>query len=84
MEISIPAKELRVPSFTIPEYYQLRVPLLGVLELSSSINSNYYNWSASYSGGNTTSDIETYALSYQMKADSIVDILSYNIDGKTF
>ncbi|XP_044145271.1 apolipoprotein B-100 [Bufo gargarizans] len=77
----MPAREFRVPAFSIPEYYQLKVPLLGVLDLSSNIISNYYNWSASYSGGNTTSDIQSFALSYQMKADSIVDICSYSIDG---
>ncbi|XP_077147606.1 apolipoprotein B-100 [Ranitomeya variabilis] len=79
--LNIPAREFKVPAFTIPEYYQLKVPLLGVLDLSSNINSNYYNWSASYTGGNTTSDIQSYALRYQMKADCIVDILSYNIYG---
>ncbi|XP_073530150.1 apolipoprotein B-100 isoform X2 [Phyllobates terribilis] len=79
--LNIPAREFKVPAFTIPEYYQLKVPLLGVLDLSSNINSNYYNWSASYMGGNTTSDIQSYALRYQMRADCIVDILSYNIYG---
>ncbi|XP_056420267.1 apolipoprotein B-100 isoform X2 [Hyla sarda] len=77
----VPEKEYRIPAFTIPEYYQLRVPLIGVLDLSSNINSNFYNWSASYTGGNTTSDILSFGLRYQVKADSILDILSYNIDG---
>ncbi|KAM4042662.1 apolipoprotein B-100 [Anomaloglossus baeobatrachus] len=79
--LNIPAREFKVPAFTIPEYYQLKVPLLGMLDLSSNINSNYYNWSASYTGGNTTSDIQSYALRYQMRADCIVEILSYNIYG---
>ncbi|XP_071999744.1 apolipoprotein B-100 [Engystomops pustulosus] len=81
MGVNIPSQEFRVPAFTIPNYYQLKVPLLGVLDLSSNINSNFYNWSASYSGGNTTTDIQSYAVRYQMRADAIVDILSYNIDG---
>ncbi|KAG9494645.1 hypothetical protein GDO78_002144 [Eleutherodactylus coqui] len=80
--VNIPAREFKVPAFTIPEYYPLKVPLLGVLDLSSNINSNYYNWSASYTGGNTTTgDIQSYALSYQVRADCIMEILSYNIDG---
>ncbi|XP_075717159.1 apolipoprotein B-100 [Rhinoderma darwinii] len=81
MGFNIPAKEFKVPAFTIPDYYQLKVPLLGVLDLSSNINSNYYNWSASYTGGNITSDIQTYTVRYQLRADAIVDILSYGIDG---
>ncbi|KAM3931862.1 apolipoprotein B-100 [Leptodactylus fuscus] len=81
MGVKIPEQAFRVPAFTVPEYYQLRVPLVGILELSSNINSNYYNWSASYTGGNTTTDITSYALRYQVKADSIVDILSYDVHG---
>ncbi|XP_069829207.1 apolipoprotein B-100 [Dendropsophus ebraccatus] len=81
MGLVVQEKEFRVPAFTIPENYQLRIPLIGVLDLSSNINSNFYNWSASYTGGNTTTDIQTFSLRYQVKADSIVDILSYNIDG---
>ncbi|XP_077344977.1 apolipoprotein B-100 [Lithobates pipiens] len=79
--ISVPAQEFRVPAFTIPEYYQLRVPLIGLLDVSSNLNSNYYNWSASYSGGNATSDIYRFTSRYQMKADAILEVLSYSIDG---
>ncbi|KAM4771219.1 apolipoprotein B-100 [Rhinophrynus dorsalis] len=80
--LKFPSQEFKIPAFTIPEYYQLKVPLLGVLELSSNFKSNYYNWSASYVGGNTTtSDVYTFISKYEMQAASILDILSYNIDG---
>ncbi|KAM9316095.1 apolipoprotein B-100 [Gastrophryne carolinensis] len=78
-----PHQEFRVPAFTIPEYYQLRVPLIGVLELTSSINSNYYNWSVTYSGGNTTTDVYKFSSRYQMQADAILDLLSYSIEAST-
>nr|DBA25735.1 TPA: hypothetical protein GDO54_010085 [Pyxicephalus adspersus] len=79
--VKFPSQEFRIPAFTIPEYYQLRIPLIGLLDVSSNIKSNYYNWSASYSGGNATSDIYWFTSRYQMKADAIFDILSYSIDG---
>ncbi|XP_018429417.1 PREDICTED: apolipoprotein B-100 isoform X2 [Nanorana parkeri] len=79
--IRVPSQEFRVPAFNIPEYYQLRVPLIGLLDVSSNLKSNYYNWSASYSGGNATSDIYRFTSRYQVKADTIFDVLSYSVDG---
>ncbi|OCT79025.1 hypothetical protein XELAEV_18030121mg [Xenopus laevis] len=79
--LKFPSKEFRIPSFTIPESYQLKVPLIGALDVSSKINSNYYNWSASYSFGDTTMDFPSYNANYEIKADSIWDILSYKING---
>ncbi|KAE8605194.1 hypothetical protein XENTR_v10015017 [Xenopus tropicalis] len=79
--LKFPSKEFRIPSFTIPESYQLKVPLFGSIDLSSNVKSNYYNWSASYSAGNTPSDFPSYKADYEMKANAIWDILSYKIDG---
>uniref|UniRef100_G1QIQ2 Apolipoprotein B-100 n=2 Tax=Hylobatidae TaxID=9577 RepID=G1QIQ2_NOMLE len=77
----LPSREFQVPTFTIPELYQLQVPLLGVLDLSTNVYSNLYNWSASYSGGNTSTDHFSLRAHYHMKADSVVDLLSYNVQG---
>ncbi|XP_034515741.1 apolipoprotein B-100 [Ailuropoda melanoleuca] len=77
----LPSREFQVPTFTIPELYQLRVPLLGVLDLSTNIYSNLYNWSASYTGGNTSTDHLSLRAWYHMKADSVVDLLSYSVQG---
>nr|XP_033793379.1 apolipoprotein B-100 [Geotrypetes seraphini] len=80
--ISLAPQELQIPPFIIPKYYKLRVPLLGVLDASTNLYSNYYNWSASYKGGNTTKDeAYTFNVDYQIKADSTVDLLSYNTNG---
>lgn len=78
----LPSQEFQVPTFTIPELYQLRVPLLGVLDLSTNIYSNLYNWSASYTGGNTSTNHLSLRAWYHMKADSVVDLLSYSVQGE--
>ncbi|XP_069092107.1 apolipoprotein B-100 [Pleurodeles waltl] len=71
-----------IPPFTIPESYPLRVPLLGVLSVSTNLQSNYYNWSASYTGGNYTRDVYSLMAEYKMEADSVFDLLSYKLGGK--
>lgn len=78
----LPSREFQVPTFTIPKLYQLRVPLLGVLDLSTNIYSNLYNWSASYTGGNTSRDHFTLQARYHVKADSVIDMFSYSIQGE--
>ncbi|XP_032209094.1 apolipoprotein B-100 [Mustela erminea] len=77
----LPSREFQVPTFTIPKLYQLRVPLLGVLDLSTNIYSNLYNWSASYTGGNTSTNHLSLQARYHMKADSVIDLLSYSVQG---
>uniref|UniRef100_A0A8C3VXS5 Apolipoprotein B n=1 Tax=Catagonus wagneri TaxID=51154 RepID=A0A8C3VXS5_9CETA len=78
----LPSREVRVPTFTIPKLYQLQVPLLGVLDLSTNIYSNLYNWSASYTGGNTSTDQHwSLQAQYRVKADSLVNLLSYSVQG---
>ncbi|XP_012508517.1 PREDICTED: apolipoprotein B-100 [Propithecus coquereli] len=81
MEFHLPAQEFQVPAFTIPKSYQLQVPLLGVLDLSTNVYSNLYNWSASYTGGNTSTDHFSLQARYHVKADSVVDLLSYSVQG---
>lgn len=82
MEFHLPAQEFQVPAFTIPKLYQLQVPLLGVLDLSTNVYSNLYNWSASYTGGNTSTDHFSLQARYHVKADSVVDLLSYSVQGE--
>ncbi|XP_007937481.1 apolipoprotein B-100 [Orycteropus afer afer] len=77
----LPPQEFRIPTFTIPKLYPLRVPLLGVLDLSTNVYSNMYNWSASYTGGNVSTDHFSLKAQYHMKADSVVDLLSYSVQG---
>ena len=78
----LPSQEFQIPTFTIPNLYPLRLPLLGVLDLSTSIYSNLYNWSASYTGGNTSTDHWSLQAQYHVKADSVVNLLSYHMQGE--
>ncbi|XP_050999322.1 apolipoprotein B-100 [Acomys russatus] len=77
----LPSQEFLVPTFTIPKTHQLQVPLLGILDLSTNVYSNLYNWSASYTGGNTSRDHFSLQAQYRMKADSAVDLFSYSVQG---
>lgn len=77
-------QEFQVPTFTIPKTHQLQVPLLGVLDLSTNVYSNLYNWSASYTGGNTSRDHFSLQAQYRMKADSVVDLFSYSVQGEAY
>ncbi|XP_055481973.1 apolipoprotein B-100 [Psammomys obesus] len=77
----LPSREFQVPTFTIPKTGQLQLPLLGVLDLSTNVYSNLYNWSASYTGGNTSRDHFRLQAQYRMKADAVVDLFSYSVQG---
>ncbi|GAB1297285.1 Apolipoprotein B-100 [Apodemus speciosus] len=77
----LPSREVQVPTFTIPKTHQLKVPLLGVLDLSTNVYSNLYNWSVTYTGGNTSRDHFSLQAQYRMKADSVVDLFSYSVQG---
>ncbi|KAJ6659193.1 hypothetical protein lerEdw1_019238 [Lerista edwardsae] len=80
---SMPAQEYRIPPFSIPESYTLRAPLLGTFDISSNIYSNYYNWSAAYTLANTTRDFtNSLNTSYYMRANSVWELLSYNVQGQ--
>ncbi|XP_007516840.2 apolipoprotein B-100 [Erinaceus europaeus] len=79
--ISLPSREFQMPTFTIPKLYELHVPLLGMLDVSTNVYSNLYNWSALYTGGNSSKDHLSLQALYQVKADSVVDLLSYHVQG---
>ncbi|XP_070789116.1 apolipoprotein B-100 [Pituophis catenifer annectens] len=79
--LNIPSQEYKIPQFTIPDDYTLRVPLLGTFEITSNLYNNYYNWSGSYSLANTTKDAYSLKTRYFIKADSVLDLLSYNVQG---
>uniref|UniRef100_A0A8D2L261 Apolipoprotein B n=1 Tax=Varanus komodoensis TaxID=61221 RepID=A0A8D2L261_VARKO len=80
--VNMPSQDFLLPSFTIPKSYALNIPLLGTLEASSNVYSNYYNWSGSYSLANTTGDTLSLRTRYFMRADCVLDLLSYNIQGQ--
>ncbi|NXO02173.1 APOB protein, partial [Rhinopomastus cyanomelas] len=80
--INVPPQEYRIPTFTIPESYPIHVPLLGALEVSASVYSNYYNWTAAYTLANSTTEkASSVRTTYTTSADSVVELLSYSVKG---
>uniref|UniRef100_A0A8C2YB65 Apolipoprotein B n=1 Tax=Coturnix japonica TaxID=93934 RepID=A0A8C2YB65_COTJA len=82
MGINIPSQEYRMPTFTVPESYPLLVPLFGALEVSASVHSNYYNWTAAYTLANSSTEkTSRIGTTYSVNADSVFELLSYNMKG---
>ncbi|XP_051830039.1 apolipoprotein B-100 [Antechinus flavipes] len=82
--LQVPSREFRVPPLSIPKSYPLRVPLLGVFDFSTNVHSNLYNWSASWSLGNTTApkaEHVSFQGRYHLKADSALELLSFSVQG---
>uniref|UniRef100_A0A8U7MDV8 Apolipoprotein B n=1 Tax=Corvus moneduloides TaxID=1196302 RepID=A0A8U7MDV8_CORMO len=82
MGISVPSQEYRIPRFTVPKSYPFWVPLLGKLEVSANVYSNYYNWTAAYTVTNSTTERATSVkATYNTNADSVFELLSYSVKG---
>ncbi|KAJ8356213.1 hypothetical protein SKAU_G00190070, partial [Synaphobranchus kaupii] len=79
--LDIPSTEISIPTFSIPPSYELPLPLIGMAEVSAKVNSNFYNWEGSVSGGNNTVDTPSYIAKYQIMANSPLDLLSYKTEG---
>ncbi|XP_022055118.2 apolipoprotein B-100 isoform X1 [Acanthochromis polyacanthus] len=77
----IPANNYPLPSFTIPPSLDFTVPLLGLAEASTKINSNFYSWEGSISGGNNTVDDPSYVAQYKAIGQSPFNLLSYKLEG---
>uniref|UniRef100_A0A3B4VIY8 Apolipoprotein B n=1 Tax=Seriola dumerili TaxID=41447 RepID=A0A3B4VIY8_SERDU len=77
----VPAKNYPLPSITIPPSLDFNIPLLGLAEASTKINSNFYHWEGSISGGNNTFDFPSYILQYKAMAQSPLNLLSYKLEG---
>lgn len=76
------SQEIQIPTFTIPSGYDLTLPLMGAMEVSAKVKSNYYNWEATMSAGNNTADTPSYTAKFKILADSPIEILSFSTDGK--
>ncbi|CAN9502027.1 unnamed protein product [Ophioblennius macclurei] len=79
--LRIPANIIQLPTFTVPLALNLAVPLLGLAEASTKINSNFYSWEGSVAGGNNTVDVPSYVAQYKAMAQSPFCLLSYKLEG---
>uniref|UniRef100_A0A3Q3QR30 Lipid transport open beta-sheet domain-containing protein n=1 Tax=Monopterus albus TaxID=43700 RepID=A0A3Q3QR30_MONAL len=80
--LHIPANNYPLPSFTVPPCLDFFVPLLGLAQASTKINSNFYTWEGFISGGNNTVDVPEYVVQYKAMAQSPFNMLSYKLEGK--
>lgn len=81
MELS--SQEIQIPTFTIPSEYDLTLPLMGMVEVSSKVNSNYYNWEARVSAGNNTEEYPSYLATFNILAKGPIELLSFSTEGVT-
>ncbi|TNN45216.1 Apolipoprotein B-100 [Liparis tanakae] len=74
------SKDIHIPTFTIPSEYDLTLPLMGMVEASAKVNSNYYNWEATMSAGNNTAESPSYSARFSVMADNNIMLTGkYNI-----
>uniref|UniRef100_A0A672H2F1 Vitellogenin domain-containing protein n=1 Tax=Salarias fasciatus TaxID=181472 RepID=A0A672H2F1_SALFA len=79
--VEIAAQEIQVPTFTIPSEYDLTLPLMGMVEMSAKVNSNFYNLEATASAGNATEDSPNYQAKFNILGDSSIQLLSFSVEG---
>ncbi|XP_069573252.1 apolipoprotein B-100-like [Brachyistius frenatus] len=81
MDMELAPWDIQIPTFTIPSEYDLTLPLMGMVEVSAKVNSNYYNWEATMSAGNNTADSPNYLAKFNVMADSPIQLLSFSAEG---
>lgn len=81
--MEVASKEIQIPPFTIPSEYDLTMPLMGMVEVSAKVNSNYYKWEAAISAGNTTADSSSYEAKFNAVAESPIEILAFSAEGNS-
>lgn len=76
-------QEIQIPTFTIPSEYDLTLPLMGMMEASAKVNSNYYNWEGTMSVGNNTVDSPSFEAKFNILANSPIKFLSFSTEGNS-
>lgn len=70
------SKEIQIPTFTIPSEFDLSLPLMGMMEMSAKVNSNYYNWE-----GAMSVDSPSNMAKFSVVAKSPVELLAFSSEG---
>ncbi|XP_060946991.1 apolipoprotein B-100-like [Limanda limanda] len=79
--MNIVPQQIQIPTFTIPSEYDLIMPLMGMVEVSAKLHSNYYNLEATVSAGNKTVESPSYLAQFSIMAESPVKLLSFSTEG---
>lgn len=82
ISVMLPSKRFNLPTFSIPSSYDLSMPLLGMVEVSAKVNTNFYDIEAVFSGGNNTFNEPSYITSYKVVANSPVELFAFTVEGK--
>ncbi|KAA0708532.1 Apolipoprotein B-100 [Triplophysa tibetana] len=69
-----------LPEVFVPEKLTVTLPVLGMAEFSSKLNSNLYNMEATVSAGKEPEN-PTYSTKFEVTGSSPVDILSLKVEG---
>ena len=81
LDMELASKEIQIPTFTVPSEYDLTLPLMGMVEASAKVNSNYYNVEATVSVGNNTVYSPSYLAKFSVMTESPVKLLSFSTEG---
>ncbi|XP_061561136.1 apolipoprotein B-100-like [Phycodurus eques] len=81
--VELAPQQMEIPKFTIPSEQEINLPLIGMVEVSAKVNSNYYNWETTVSAGNNTVDTPNYLAKFKVQATSPIKLLSFTTEGAT-
>ncbi|CAJ1077019.1 apolipoprotein B-100-like [Xyrichtys novacula] len=79
--VEVASKEISIPTFTIPSEYDLTLPLMGMMEMTSKVNTNFYNWEATVSAGNNTVESPSYLAKFNLMSESPIKVLAFATEG---
>lgn len=80
--LMLPSKQFNLPTFSIPSSYDLSMPLLGMLEISAKMSTNFYDIEAVFSAGNKTENEPNYIARYTVITNSPAELLAFTLNGK--
>lgn len=81
LQLDLAPREIPIPRFIIPSEYDLTLPLLGLMEASAKVSSNYYDWEAVLTAGNNTVESPEYVAKFSIMAESPIRPLSFSAEG---
>ncbi|KAM4521771.1 apolipoprotein B-100-like [Odontesthes bonariensis] len=81
LDMDVAPMEMQIPTFTIPSEYDLTLPLMGIVEVSSKVNSNFYDWEGIITAGNNTAESPNYMAKFSIMAESPIKLLSFSAEG---
>ncbi|KAG1928722.1 apolipoprotein B-100 [Pimephales promelas] len=79
--LMLPSKQFTLPTFSIPSSYDLSMPLLGMVEASTKVSTNFYDIEVVFSGGNNTVDKSSYTVGYKVVSNSPLELLAFTVEG---